>query len=151
MEQNFLIYNTLHRQKERFEPLHAPNVGMYVCGPTVYGDPHLGHARPAITFDILFRYLKHLGYKVRYVRNITDVGHLVSDGDEGEDKLEKGAKRDGISAWEVAKKYEEIFLTAMNELNIQTFDVMPRATEHIAEQIALVQHLEAKGYTYEVP
>ena len=83
--------------------------------------------------------------------NITDVGHLVSDGDEGEDKLEKGAKRDGISAWEVAKKYEEIFLTAMNELNIQTFDVMPRATEHIAEQIALVQSLEAKGYTYEVP
>ena len=83
--------------------------------------------------------------------NITDVGHVVSDGDEGEDKLEKGAKRDGISAWEVAKKYEEIFLTAMNELNIQTFDVMPRATEHIAEQIALVQSLEAKGYTYEVP
>ena len=76
MEQDFLIYNTLHRQKERFVPLHAPNVGMYVCGPTVYGDPHLGHARPAITFDVLFRYLRHLGYKVRYVRNITDVGHL---------------------------------------------------------------------------
>ena len=76
MEQKLLIYNTLTRTKERFTPLHAPNVGMYVCGPTVYGDPHLGHARPAITFDILFRYLKHLGYKVRYVRNITDVGHL---------------------------------------------------------------------------
>ena len=86
MEQTLLIYNTLHRQKERFEPLHAPNVGMYVCGPTVYGDPHLGHARPAITFDILFRYLKHLGYKVRYVRNITDVGHLEHDADEGEDR-----------------------------------------------------------------
>ena len=82
MEQKLLIYNTLTRTKERFTPLHAPNVGMYVCGPTVYGDPHLGHARPAITFDILFRYLKHLGYKVRYVRNITDVGHLEHDADE---------------------------------------------------------------------
>ena len=86
MEQKLLIYNTLTRTKERFTPLHAPNVGMYVCGPTVYGDPHLGHARPAITFDILFRYLKHLGYKVRYVRNITDVGHLEHDADEGDDK-----------------------------------------------------------------
>ena len=89
MNQTLLIYNTLSRQKERFEPLHAPNVGMYVCGPTVYGDPHLGHARPAITFDLLFRYLKHLGYKVRYVRNITDVGHLDHDADEGEDKIAK--------------------------------------------------------------
>ena len=79
MESKLVIYNTLTRQMERFEPLHAPNVGMYVCGPTVYGDPHLGHARPAITFDLLFRYLKHLGYKVRYVRNITDVGHLEHD------------------------------------------------------------------------
>ena len=84
-----MIYNTLTRKKEAFKPLHAPNVGMYVCGPTVYGDPHLGHARPAITFDILFRYLKHLGYKVRYVRNITDVGHLEHDADEGDDKIEK--------------------------------------------------------------
>ena len=87
MKQKLIIYNTLSRRKEPFEPLHAPNVGMYVCGPTVYGDPHLGHARPAITFDILFRYLKHLGYKVRYVRNITDVGHLEHDADEGEDKI----------------------------------------------------------------
>ena len=92
MEQKLLIYNTLTRTKERFTPLHAPNVGMYVCGPTVYGDPHLGHARPAITFDILFRYLKHLGYKVRYVRNITDVGHLEHDADEGDDKIEKKAR-----------------------------------------------------------
>ena len=83
MESKLVIYNTLTRQKERFEPLHAPHVGMYVCGPTVYGDPHLGHARPAITFDLVFRYLKHLGYKVRYVRNITDVGHLEHDADEG--------------------------------------------------------------------
>ena len=89
MKQKLIIYNTLSRRKEPFEPLHAPNVGMYVCGPTVYGDPHLGHARPAITFDILRRYLKHLGYKVRYVRNITDVGHLEHDADEGEDQYQQ--------------------------------------------------------------
>ena len=85
MEQNLLIYNTLTRKKELFKPLHAPHVGMYVCGPTVYGDPHLGHARPAITFDVLFRYLRHIGYKVRYVRNITDVGHLEHDSDDGDE------------------------------------------------------------------
>ena len=87
MEHQLTIYNTLNRKKELFVPLHAPHVGMYVCGPTVYGDPHLGHARPAITFDLLFRYLTHIGYKVRYVRNITDVGHLEHDADEGEDKI----------------------------------------------------------------
>ena len=100
MEQTLLIYNTLTRQKERFEPLNSPNVGMYVCGPTVYGDPHLGHARPAITFDILFRYLKHLGYKVRYVRNITDVGHLEHDADEGEDKIAKKARLEQLEPME---------------------------------------------------
>ena len=99
MESKLVIYNTLTRQKERFEPLHAPNVGMYVCGPTVYGDPHLGHARPAITFDVVFRYLKHLGYKVRYVRNITDVGHLEHDADEGEDKIAKKAVWSRWSRW----------------------------------------------------
>ena len=154
------LYNTLTREKEDFIPLmQDPNyqgekkdfVGMYSCGPTVYYTPHIGNLRATFTADLIRNVLKYFGYPVKAVMNITDVGHLVSDGDEGEDKLEKGAKRDGISAWEVAKKYEEIFLTAMNELNIQTFDVMPRATEHIAEQIALVQHLEAKGYTYEVP
>ena len=154
------LYNTLTREKEDFTPLmQDPNyhgekkdfVGMYSCGPTVYYTPHIGNLRATFTADLIRNVLKYFGYPVKAVMNITDVGHLVSDGDEGEDKLEKGAKRDGISAWEVAKKYEEIFLTAMNELNIQTFDVMPRATEHIAEQIALVQHLEAKGYTYEVP
>ena len=154
------LYNTLTREKEDFIPLmQDPNyqgekkdfVGMYSCGPTVYYTPHIGNLRATFTADLIRNVLKYFGYPVKAVMNITDVGHLVSDGDEGEDKLEKGARRDGISAWEVAKKYEEIFLTAMNELNIQTFDVMPRATEHIAEQIALVQHLEAKGYTYEVP
>ena len=154
------LYNTLTREKEDFVPLmQDPNyqgekkefVGMYSCGPTVYYTPHIGNLRATFTADLIRNVLKYFGYPIKAVMNITDVGHLVSDGDEGEDKLEKGAKRDGISAWEVAKKYEEIFLTAMNELNIQTFDVMPRATEHIAEQIALVQSLEAKGYTYEVP
>ena len=154
------LYNTLTREKENFIPLmqdpsyHGEKkdfVGMYSCGPTVYYTPHIGNLRATYTADLIRNVLKYFGYPVKAVMNITDVGHLVSDGDEGEDKLEKGAKRDGISAWEVAKKYEEIFLTAMNELNIQTFDVMPRATEHIAEQIALVQSLEAKGYTYEVP
>lgn len=154
------LYNTLTREKEDFIPLmQDPNyqgekkdfVGMYSCGPTVYYTPHIGNLRATFTADLIRNVLKYFGYPVKAVMNITDVGHLVSDGDEGEDKLEKGARRDGISAWEVAKKYEEIFLTAMNELNIQTFDVMPRATEHIAEQIALVQSLEAKGYTYEVP
>ena len=154
------LYNTLTREKEDFIPLMQDSnylgekkefVGIYSCGPTVYYTPHIGNLRATFTADLIRNVLKYFGYPVKAVMNITDVGHLVSDGDEGEDKLEKGAKRDGISAWEVAKKYEEIFLTAMHELNIQTFDVMPRATEHIAEQIALVQSLEAKGYTYEVP
>ncbi len=96
MEHNLTIYNTLSRKKELFKPLKEPFVGMYVCGPTVYGDPHLGHARPAITFDLVFRYLKHMGYKVRYVRNITDVGHLEMDLDEGEDKIAKKARLEEI-------------------------------------------------------
>ena len=99
--QDLVIYNTLHRQKERFQPINAPHVGMYVCGPTVYGDPHLGHARPAITFDVLFRYLQHIGYKVRYVRNITDVGHLEHDADEGDDKIEKKARLEQLEPMEI--------------------------------------------------
>ena len=114
MEQNLIIYNTLTRQKELFKPLHAPNVGMYVCGPTVYGDPHLGHARPAITFDILFRYLKHLGYKVRYVRNITDVGHLEHDADEGDDKIEKKARLEQLEPMEIAQYYTNRYHAAMD-------------------------------------
>lgn len=105
MENPLFIYNTLSRKKEQFVPLHEPNVGMYVCGPTVYGDPHLGHTRPAITFDVLFRYLRHLGYRVRYVRNITDVGHLEHDADEGEDKIEKKARLEQLEPMEVAQYY----------------------------------------------
>ncbi len=107
MENKLTIYNTLSRRKELFVPLHAPHVGMYVCGPTVYGDAHLGHARPAITFDILFRYLTHLGYKVRYVRNITDVGHLEHDADEGEDKIAKKARLEQLEPMEVVQYYPE--------------------------------------------
>ena len=118
MESKLVIYNTLTRQMERFEPLHAPNVGMYVCGPTVYGDPHLGHARPAITFDLLFRYLKHLGYKVRYVRNITDVGHLEHDADEGEDKIAKKARLEQLEPMEIAQYYTNRYHQYMDALNV---------------------------------
>ncbi len=103
MNINLQIYNTLTRSKEKFEPISPPNVGLYVCGPTVYGDAHLGHARPAITFDIVFRYLRHLDYKVRYVRNITDVGHLENDADEGEDKIAKKAILESLEPMEVVK------------------------------------------------
>ena len=105
MEQPLIIYNTLTRQKELFRPINPGHVGMYVCGPTVYGDAHLGHARPAITFDLLFRYLRHIGYKVRYVRNITDVGHLEHDADEGEDKIAKKARLEQLEPMEVAQYF----------------------------------------------
>lgn len=153
------IYNTLTRQKEEFIPLMedpkyiGPKkdfIGMYSCGPTVYRDPSIGNYRATFTADIIRNTLKLLWYKVQAVMNITDVGHLVSDADDGEDKLEKWAKREGISAREVAQKYEKIFKEGMKALNIDEFDVMPRATQHIEEQIALVRSLEEKWYTYTV-
>ena len=149
MEQKLLIYNTLTRTKERFTPLHAPNVGMYVCGPTVYGDPHLGHARPAITFDILFRYLKHLDYKVRYVRNITDVGHLEHDADEGDDKIEKKARLEQLEPMEIAQYYTNRYHDAMEALNVLPPSIEPHATGHIIEQEKLVQEILDNGYAYE--
>lgn len=149
MEQTLLIYNTLSRRKEKFVPLHAPNVGMYVCGPTVYGDPHLGHARPAITFDILFRYLKHLGYKVRYVRNITDVGHLEHDADEGDDKIEKKARLEQLEPMEIAQHYTNRYHQAMDALNVLPPSIEPQATGHIIEQEELVKQILANGYAYE--
>ena len=111
------LYNTLTRKKEVFEPLHAPHVGLYVCGPTVYGEPHLGHARPSITFDLLFRYLQHLGYKVRYVRNITDVGHLENDADAGEDKIAKKARLENLEPMEVAQHYTNRYHVKKYALN----------------------------------
>ena len=149
MEQKLFVYNTLSRRKELFEPLHAPNVGMYVCGPTVYGDPHLGHARPAITFDILFRYLKHLGYKVRYVRNITDVGHLEHDADEGDDKIAKKARLEQLEPMEIAQHYTNRYHQAMEALNVLPPSIEPHATGHIIEQEQLVQEILDNGFAYE--
>ena len=148
MEQNLLIYNTLSRQKELFRPLNAPHVGMYVCGPTVYGDGHLGHARPAITFDVVFRYLRHLGYKVRYVRNITDVGHLEHDADEGEDKIAKKARLEQLEPMEVAQYYANRYHAAMDALNVLRPSIEPLASGHIIEQIELVQKILDRGYGY---
>ena len=142
------IYNTLTRKKEVFEPLQTPNVGMYVCGPTVYGDPHLGHARPAITFDLLFRLLKHLGYKVRYVRNITDVGHLEHDADEGEDKIAKKARLERVEPMELVNHYTRSYHQAMDMLNTLPPSIEPSASGHIIEQIALVEQILQNGYAY---
>lgn len=149
MEHKLTIYNTLDRKKELFVPLHSPHVGMYVCGPTVYGDAHLGHARPAITFDVLFRYLTHLGYKVRYVRNITDVGHLEHDADEGEDKIAKKARLEALEPMEVVQYYLNRYRKAMEALNVLEPSIEPHASGHIIEQIQLVKEILEKGYAYE--
>lgn len=149
MEHPLSVYNSLSRKKEVFIPMHEPFVGMYVCGPTVYGDSHLGHARSAITFDILFRYLKHLGYKVRYVRNITDVGHLEHDADEGEDKIAKHARLQQLEPMEVAQYYENRYHKAMDLLNVLRPSIEPLASGHIIEQIELVKRILEVGYAYE--
>ncbi len=148
MENSLFIYNTLTHRKELFKPLHAPHVGLYVCGPTVYGDGHLGHARPAITFDVLYRYLTHLGYKVRYVRNITDVGHLEHDADEGEDKIAKKARLEKLEPMEVVQHYTLRYHKAMERLNVLPPSIEPHASGHIIEQIAFVQKILDAGYAY---
>ena len=148
MENKLYIYNTLSRKKELFVPIHSPNVGMYVCGPTVYGDAHLGHARPAITFDILFRYLIHLGYKVRYVRNITDVGHLENDADSGEDKIAKKARLEELEPMEVVQFYTNRYHKAMEALNVLPPSIEPHASGHIMEQIDFTQKILDAGYAY---
>jgi cysteinyl-tRNA synthetase len=149
MEQKLFIYNTLSRTKELFKPLHEGHVGMYVCGPTVYGDAHLGHARPAITFDLLFRYLQHIGFKVRYVRNITDVGHLEHDADEGEDKIAKKARLEQLEPMEVAQYYTNRYHQAMDALNVLPPSIEPHASGHIIEQIKLVSEILHNGFAYE--
>ena len=146
---NLFIYNTLTRRKELFKPIHEGKVGMYVCGPTVYGDGHLGHARPAITFDILFRYLNHLGYKVRYVRNITDVGHLEHDADDGEDKIAKKARIDQLEPMEVVQHYLNRYHKAMEKLNVLPPSIEPHASGHIIEQIEYIKKILESGYAYE--
>ena len=131
MQENLFLYNSLSRKKEKFTAIKPPFVGMYVCGPTVYGDAHLGHARPAITFDLLFRYFQHIGYKVRYVRNITDVGHLESDADQGEDKIAKKAKLDKVEPMEIAQFYSDRYHRDMYKLNVLRPSIEPRASGHI--------------------
>lgn len=147
-DNNLTIYNTMSREKELFVPLHPDMVGMYVCGPTVYGDGHLGHARPAITFDVVFRYLKHLGYKVRYVRNITDVGHLEHDADEGEDKIAKKARLEQLEPMEVVQYYLNRYHKAMERLNVLPPSIEPHASGHIIEQIEYIKSILDSGYAY---
>lgn len=143
------IHNTLSRKKELFKPITPGYVGIYVCGPTVYGDAHLGHARPGITYDVLVRFLRHLGYKVRYVRNITDVGHLENDSDNGEDKIAKKARVEQLEPMEVSQEYTIRYHEAMRKLNVAPPSIEPRASGHIIEQIGLVQKILDAGYAYE--
>ena len=149
MESNLTLYNTLHRIKQPFVPIHEGHVGMYVCGPTVYGDAHLGHARAAITFDTLFRYLKHVGYKVRYVRNITDVGHLEHDADEGEDKIQKKARLEQLEPMEVVQLYLNRYHDDMKKMNVLPPSIEPHASGHIIEQIEYIKKILDAGYAYE--
>ena len=148
MEHKLTIYNTLTRTKQIFKPLKEPYVGMYVCGPTVYGDAHLGHARAALTFDTVFRFLKYMNYKVRYVRNITDVGHLENDADSGEDKIAKKARLEQLEPMEVAQYFTQRYLEAMDSMNILRPSIQPTATGHIIDQIQIVEKLLENGYAY---
>ncbi|MCK4923175.1 MAG: class I tRNA ligase family protein, partial [Bacteroidales bacterium] len=149
MMQKLFIHNTLSRKKEEFKPLNPPNVGLYVCGPTVYGDAHLGHARPAITFDLLYRYLKHLGYKVRYVRNITDVGHLENDADSGEDKIAKKARLEQLEPMEVVQFFTNQYHDHMKSLNTLSPSIEPQASGHIIEQQTMVKQILDNDFAYE--
>ncbi len=149
MSSKLHIYNSLTREKELFEPLNAPNVGMYVCGPTVYNDVHLGNCRTFIFFDVMYRYLTYLGYKVRYVRNITDVGHLENDADEGDDKIAKRAKLENLEPMELVQKYTNNFHEVEAQFNNKKPSIEPSATGHILEQIQMVEKLIENGYAYE--
>lgn len=150
MDRKLQIYNTLTRKKEDFKPLNPPFTGMYVCGPTVYGDAHLGHARPAITFDLVFRYLEKIGYKVRYVRNITDVGHLENDEDEtGEDKVAKKARIEQLEPMEVVQYFTDRYHEDMDMLNVRKPSIEPRASGHIIEQIEMIKEIQERGFAYE--
>lgn len=150
MDTNLVVYNTITRKKEKFEPINPPFVGMYVCGPTVYSDVHLGNSRTFISFDIIYRYLSHVGYKVRYVRNITDAGHLEGDRDEGEDKFAKKAKLEKLEPMEVVQKYTIGFHDVMRIFNTLSPSIEPTATGHISEQIEMVKEIIDNGYAYEM-
>ena len=144
------VYNSLTRQKEVFTPINPPYVGMYVCGPTVSGESHLGHARPYITFDVLYRYLMYLGYKVRYVRNLTDAGHFEEEGREAEDKISKKAVLEKLEPMELVQKYTNLYHWAMNRLNNLTPGIEPTATGHIIEQIEMIKKIIKDGYAYAI-
>ena len=150
MSQKLTIYNTLSRSKELFEPIHPPHVGMYVCGPTVYSDVHLGNCRTFISFDVIYRYLQHLGYKVRYVRNITDAGHLEGDNDEGDDKFAKKAKLEQLEPMEIVQKYTLGFHEVLRIFNTLPPSIEPTATGHILEQIEMIKAILAAGLAYEI-
>ncbi len=147
--QDLFVYNTIAKKKEKFEPIKAPNVGMYVCGPTVYSDVHIGNCRTFISFDVIYRYLTFIGYKVRYVRNITDVGHLENDADEGEDKISKRARLDNIEPMEVVQKYTNGFHAVLEQFNNRKPSIEPTATGHLLEQVEYVQKIIENGYAYE--
>jgi cysteinyl-tRNA synthetase len=150
MEDQLFIYNTLSRTKEQFKPIIPGIVGIYVCGPTVYSDVHLGNCRTFISFDLIYRYFLHLGYKVRYVRNITDAGHLEGDRDEGDDKFAKKAKIMQLEPMEIVQKYTVGFHDVMRELNNLPPSIEPTATGHVCEQIEMIKQIITNGYAYEV-
>src|SRR5665213_394171 len=144
------VYNSLTKQKEEFIPINSPHVGMYVCGPTVSGESHLGHARPYITFDVVYRYLLHLGYHVRYVRNITDAGHFEEEGREAIDKISNKAQIEKMEPMELVHKYTNLFHWAFRKFNTLDPNIEPTATGHIIEQINMIQQLIDAGYAYEI-
>src|SRR5688572_25443681 len=144
------VFNSLTRQKEIFTPYTTGHVGMYVCGPTVSGESHLGHARPFITFDFIYRYLMSLGYKVRYVRNITDAGHFEEEGREAEDKISKKAVVEKLEPMELVQKYTNLFHWAMKQFNNHEPSIEPTATGHIVEQIVMIEKIIQDGYAYEI-
>ncbi|MDA0985976.1 MAG: cysteine--tRNA ligase, partial [Bacteroidetes bacterium] len=150
MERELVVYNSLSGKKEPFVPLLQDHVGMYVCGPTVYSNVHLGNCRTFISFDLIFRYLQHIGYKVRYVRNITDAGHLENDADEGEDRIAKKARLESIEPMEVVQRYTVDFRETMAKFNALPPSIEPTATGHIVEQIELIKQILEQGYAYEV-
>jgi len=144
------IYNTLTRSKEELKPIHEGHVGIYVCGPTVYSHSHIGHAKSYISFDVIVRYLRYLGNKVLYIQNITDVGHLTDDADEGEDKLMKQARLDRVHPMQIAETITRSYFDDMDLLGIERPDISPRASGHIIEQIEIIKKLLANGFAYEV-
>ena len=150
MNNSLVVYNSLKGEKENFKPILPNNVGMYVCGPTVYSNVHLGNCRTFISFDLIYRYLKHLGYKVRYVRNITDAGHLENDADEGEDRIAKKARLESIEPMEVVQRYTVDFRNTMSKFNTLPPDIEPTATGHIVEQIELIKKIIEHGFAYQV-